>query len=194
MEIPLTAHEIRLKVQLMFGHREPLMTIKHTVVQLNDQFKIVGSFTKDSHISTFTLEMNTNVPRQFIDEDLHGVIQTMKKSFLHFLESSHKYTTPFHQHIQNTVFYHLNQVHFRVLETITQIRQSYPNIVNQLLIPTTIQSPAIASSTYSSYYPQAQTPLPNYPDSQQQQDHMDTRHDRLNKRKRFKPTPSAPRL
>ena len=78
---------------------------------------------------------------QFIYEDLHNVIKLMKHSFQEFLATSPKYNTPFHQHTHNTVFYYLNQIHYRILETITQIKQSYPHVVDQLLKQPATQPP-----------------------------------------------------
>ena len=57
----------------------------------------------------------------------------MKHNFQDFIATSHKYTTPFHHYTHNTIFYYLNQINYRILETIAHIQQSYPQIVDQLI-------------------------------------------------------------
>ena len=133
MALPITLDEIRPQVNAMFLPVTPNMEVKYTLFNINNQFKIAGIFTANAHVSTFTLDLPQTVPRQFIYEDLHNVIKYMKQSFQEFMATSHKYTTPFHQHTHTTIFYYLSQIHYRTLETLTQIQQSYPQIVDQLL-------------------------------------------------------------
>ena len=94
--------------------------------------------------------------QEFIYEDLHNVIKYMKHSFQDFIATSHKYTTPFHHYTHNTIFYYLNQIHYRILETIAHIQQSYPQIVDQLVTQPTTQ-PATQNLNTHSTFPQPAT-------------------------------------
>ena len=95
MALPITLDEIRPQLKAMFLPLNNDMEVKYTLVHINNQFKIVGTFTSSAHISTFTLDLQQNIPRQFIYEDLHNIIKYMKHSFQDFLATSQKYTTPF---------------------------------------------------------------------------------------------------
>ena len=151
MALPITLDEIRPQLKAMFLPLNNDMEVKYTLVHINNQFKIVGTFTSSAHISTFTLDLQQNIPRQFIYEDLHNIIKYMKHSFQDFLATSHKYTTPFYHHTHNTIFYYLNQIHYRILETLAQIQQSYPQIVDQLVTQPTTQ-PA-HKTKHTQYFP-----------------------------------------
>ena len=133
MALPITLDEIRPQVKAMFLPLDHDMKVKYTLVNINNQFKIAGIFTSSAHVSTFTLDLQQNVPRQFIYEDLHNVTKYMKHNFQDFIATSHKYTTPFHHYTHNTIFYYLNQINYRILETIAHIQQSYPQIDDQLI-------------------------------------------------------------
>ena len=148
MALPITLDEIRPQVKAMFLPLDHDMKVKYTLVNINNQFKIAGIFTSSAHVSTFTLDLQQNVPRQFIYEDLHNVIKYMKHSFQDFIATSHKYTTPFHHYTHNTIFYYLNQIHYRILETIAHIQQSYPQIVDQLVTKPTPQ-PTTQTQTHT---------------------------------------------
>ena len=152
MALPITLDEIRPQVKAMFLPLNHDMKVKYTFVNINNQFKIAGIFTSSAHVSTFTLDLQQNVPRQFIYEDLHNVIKYMKHSFQDFIATSHKYTTPFHHYTHNTIFYYLNQIHYRTLETIAHIQQSYPQIVDQL-----VTQPATQNLDTHSTFPQPAT-------------------------------------
>ena len=132
MALPITLDEIRPQVKAMFFPMDHDMKVNYTLVNINNQFKIVGIFTSSAHVSTFTLDLQQHVPRQFIYEDLHNVIKYMKHTFQDFVATSHKYTTPFHHSINNTIFYYLNQINYKIMETIPQIQQSYSQTVDQL--------------------------------------------------------------
>ena len=149
MALPITLEEIRPQLKAMFLPLNNDMEVKYTLVHINNQFKIVGTFTSSVHISTFTLDLQQNIPRQFIYEDLHNIIKYMKHSFQDFLATSHKYTTPFYHHTHNTIFYYLNQIHYRILETLAQIQQSYPHIVDQLV---TQPAPQPATQNPATHY------------------------------------------
>ena len=151
MALPITLDEIRPQLKAMFLPLNNDMEVKYTLVHINNQFKIVGTFTSSAHISTFTLDLQQNIPRQFIYEDLHNIIKYMKHSFQDFLATSHKYTTPFYHHTHNTIFYYLNQIHYRILETLAQIQQSYPHIVDQLVTQPTTQS--VTQNLNTQYFP-----------------------------------------
>ena len=156
MALPITLDEIRPQLKAMFLPLNNDMEVKYTLVHINNQFKIVGTFTSSAHISTFTLDLQQNIPRQFIYEDLHNIIKYMKHSFQDFLATSHKYTTPFYHHTHNTIFYYLNQIHYRILETLAQIQQSYPHIVDQLVTQPTTQpatQPPHTNPRHTQYFP-----------------------------------------
>ena len=152
MALPITLDEIRPKVKAMFFPMDHDMKVKYTLVNINNQFKIVGIFTSSAHVSTFTLDLQQNVPRQFIYEDLHNVIKYMKHTFQDFIATSHKYTTPFHHYTHNTIFYYLNQINYRIMETIAHIQQSYPQTVDQL-----VTQPATQILDKHSTFPQPAT-------------------------------------
>ena len=78
----------RPQLKAMFLPLNNDMEVKYTLVHINNQFKIVGTFTSSGHISTFTLDLQQNIPRQFIYEDLHNIIKYMKHSFQDFLATS----------------------------------------------------------------------------------------------------------
>ena len=156
MALPITLDEIRPQVKAMFLPLDHDMKVKYTLVNINNQFKIAGIFTSSAHVSTFTLDLQQNVPRQFIYEDLHNVIKYMKHNFQDFIATSHKYTTPFHHYTHNTIFYYLNQINYRILETIAHIQQSYPQIVDQLVTQPTPQ-PATQNLDTHSTLPQPAT-------------------------------------
>ena len=84
MALPITLDEIRPQLKAMFLPLNNDMEVKYTLVHINNQFKIVGTFTSSGHISTFTLDLQQNIPRQFIYEDLHNIIKYMKHSFSRF--------------------------------------------------------------------------------------------------------------
>ena len=63
MQVPVTLDEIRPQLKLMFNPMDGPMEVKYTVVHINNQFKIVGIFVASAHLSTFTLELQQNVPR-----------------------------------------------------------------------------------------------------------------------------------
>ena len=133
MALPITLDEIRPQLKAMFLPLNNDMEVKYTLVHINNQFKIVGTFTSSAHISTFTLDLQQNIPRQFIYEDLHNIIKYMKHSF------------------QDTIFYYLNQIHYRILETLAQIQQSYPHIVDQLVTQPTTQPVTQILDTHSTF-------------------------------------------
>ena len=156
MALPITLDEIRPQVKAMFLPLDQDMKVKYTLVNINNQFKIAGIFTSSAHVSTFTLDLQQNVPRQFIYEDLHNVIKYMKHNFQDFIATSHRYTTPFHHYTHNPIFYYLNQINYRILETIAHIQQSYPQIVDQLITQPTTQS-ATQNQNIHSTFPQPTT-------------------------------------
>ena len=166
MALPITLEEIRPQLKAMFLPLNNDMEVKYTLVHINNQFKIVGTFTSSAHISTFTLDLQQNIPRQFIYEDLHNIIKYMKHSFQDFLATSHKYTTPFYHHTHNTIFYYLNQIHYRILETLAQIQQSYPHIVDQLVTQPAPQPATQNPATHCTFPQPATQSATQNPDTQ----------------------------
>ena len=160
MALPITLDEIRPQVKAMFFPLDHDMKVKYTLVNINNQFKIVGIFTASAHVSTFTLDLQQNVPRQFIYEGSYNVIKYMKHNFQDFIATSHKYTTPFHHSTHKTIFYYLNQINYRIMETIAHTQQSYPQMGDQLVTQPATQ-PATQHLDTHSTFPQPATQNPD---------------------------------
>ena len=50
MALPITLDEIRPQLKAMFLPLNNDMEVKYTLVHINNQFKIVGTFTSSAHI------------------------------------------------------------------------------------------------------------------------------------------------
>ena len=128
---PVTLDELRMKFKLTLGVMKRGTKIEYTVVKLNNQFKITGIITLPPDVSTFTIDLTPDIPRRFIDADLLSLVYAIKDRFYKFQRNSYKYTTPFENHISQTVFYFMAQLNFRVLDTVSYITQAHANLHQQ---------------------------------------------------------------
>ena len=122
---PVTLDEFKIKFKLTIGKMKKDTKIEYSVVQLNNQFKVVGLFTKTPYISTFTIDFTPDIPRRFVDCDLPALVLSIKNSFYSFMQSSQSYTTPYGHRTEQTVFYYVVQMHIKVLETINYTPQQH---------------------------------------------------------------------
>ena len=129
---PVTLEEFRVKFKLTIGKMKKDTKIEYSVVQLHNQFKVVGLFTKAPYISTFTIDFTPDIPRRFVDCDLPALVLSIKNSFYSFMQSSQSYTTPYGHHTEQTVFYYLVQMHIKVLETVNYIPQQQVQFFNSI--------------------------------------------------------------
>ena len=53
---PVTLDEFRIKFKLTVGKMKKDTKIEYSIVQLHNQFKVVGLLTKSPYISTFTID------------------------------------------------------------------------------------------------------------------------------------------
>ena len=113
--------------------------IEFTVVQLTNQFKIIGIMTKSPDISTFTIDLQPDVPRRYIDGDMPSLVYALKDRFYKFIKNSHKFTTPFENHTDQTVFYFMTQLNIRILDTVSYITHAHLHVSQQLDKPFLIQ-------------------------------------------------------
>ena len=82
-------------------------------------------------MSSFTIDLMSGIPRQFIDKDLSPLLIRVKEDFQRFSRTNYQYTSPFEHHTTQTMFYSLLQIHFRVLETVQPATAQIPNIFSQ---------------------------------------------------------------
>ena len=118
MEFPITASEVSEKFYDMVGTIRNGYKCYYSVIPLQHQLKIVGTFNHLPNISTFTIELTPDFARRFVNEDLPALVHAMKESFYKFIRTSYKYTTPFEHHSSQTIFYSMTQTNIRMLETI----------------------------------------------------------------------------
>ena len=103
---PVTLDEFRIKFKLTVGKMKKDTKIEYSIVQLHNQFKVVGLLTKSPYISTFTIDFTPDIVRRFVDCELPALVLSIKNSFYSFMQSSHSYTTPYGHHTEQTVFYY----------------------------------------------------------------------------------------
>ena len=120
---PVTLDEFRIKFKLTVGKMKKDTKIEYSIVQLHNQFKVVGLFTKSPYISTFTIDFTPDVPRRFVDGELPALVLSIKNSFYSFMQSSHTYASPYGNHTEQTVFYYLVQMHIKIMDTVSYIPQ-----------------------------------------------------------------------
>ena len=123
---PVTLDEFRIKFKLTIGKMKKDTKIEYSIVQLHNQFKVVGLLTKSPYISTFTIDFTPDIARRFVDCELPALVLSIKNSFYSFMQSSHSYTTPYGHHTEQTVFYYLVQMNIKILETVNYIPQQAP--------------------------------------------------------------------
>ena len=110
--------------------------IEYSVVQLHNQFKVVGLITKSPFISTFTIDFAPDIPRRFVDCDMPALVLSIKNNFYSFMQSSHSYATPYGNHTEQTVFFYLVQMHIKIMDTrlSTMYPNNRPNFLIQLVL------------------------------------------------------------
>ena len=59
---PVTLEEFRIKLTLTIGKMKKDTKIEYSIVQLHNQFKVVGLLTKSPYISTFTIDFTPDIP------------------------------------------------------------------------------------------------------------------------------------
>ena len=129
---PVTLDEFRIKFKLTVGKMKKDTKIEYSIVQLHNQFKVVGLLTKSPYISTFTIDFTPDIVRRFVDCGLPALVLSIKNSFYSFMQSSHSYTTPYGHHTEQTVFYYSVQMHIKILETVNYIPQQQAPFFNTI--------------------------------------------------------------
>ena len=59
---PVTLEEFKVKFQLTIGKMKKDTKIEYSIVQLRNQFKVVGLLTEFPYISTFTIDFTPDIP------------------------------------------------------------------------------------------------------------------------------------
>ena len=141
---PVTLEECRFKFKLTLGKMKKDTKIEYSVVQLHNQFKVVGLITKSPYISTFTIDFAPDIPRRFVECDMPALVLSIKNNFYAFMQSSHKYATPYGNYTEQTV---LVQMHIKIMETINYVPQQQTQFLNSvgispLLLPEHTTFPA----------------------------------------------------
>ena len=144
---PVTLDEFRFKFKLTLGKMKKDTKIEYSVVQLHNQFKVVGLITKSPFISTFTIDFTPDIPRRFVECDLPALVLSIKNNFYGFIQSSHNYATPYGNHTEQTVFFYLVQMHIKIMDTINYVPQPQAQFLNSvgvspLLLPEHTTFPA----------------------------------------------------
>ena len=129
---PVTLEEFRFKFKLTLGKMKKDTKTEYSVVQLHNQFKVVGLITKSPFISTFTIDFTPDIPRRFVDSDMPALVLSIKNNFYSFMQSSHSYDTPYGNHTEQTVFYYLAQMHIKIMDTISYIPQQQAQFLNSV--------------------------------------------------------------
>ena len=129
---PVTLEEFRFKFKLTLGKMKKDTKIEYSVVQLHNQFKVVGLITKSPFISTVTIDFSPNIPRRFVDCDMPALVLSIKNNFYSFMQSSHSYATPYGNHTEQTVFFYLVQMHIKIMDTINYVPQQQAQFLNSV--------------------------------------------------------------
>ena len=195
---PVTLEKFRVKFKLTIGKMKKDTKIEYSVVQLHNQFKVVGLITKSPYISTFTIDFTPDIPRRFVDCDMPALVLSIKNSFYSFMQSSHSYATPYENHTEQTVFYYLVQMHIKILDTVNYIPQQQVQFLSSVgvspsLLPEHTTYPILQPPTLSQLMP---PPPPLYPTPAPQQQVPFEEYDPdiaysstyNNKRKKYTPT------
>ena len=168
---PVTLQELKTKLKLMLGATTRDTKLEYTVVEISQQFKIIGVYTKNFDMSSFTIDLMSGIPRRFIDKDLSPVLIRLKEDFQRFTRTSYQYTSPFEHHTTQTMFYSLFQIHFRILETVQPATAQVPNIFTHSNPLTNLFQPQTQPDLAPLFPPQLPFPFlpPLHPISQEQQ-------------------------
>ena len=194
---PVTLDEFRIRFKLTVGKMKKDTKIEYSIVQLHNQFKVVGFLTKPPYISTFTIDFTPDIPRRFVDCDLPALVLSIKNSFYSFMQSSHNYLTPYGHHTEQTVFYYLVQMHIKILETVNYIPQQQVPFFNTISVPPPLlpENPNYAMSPPSTLTqlmppppPICSTPAPQPPTLFEEYDPDYSLSACNNKRKKYTPT------
>ena len=153
---PVTLEELKTKLKLMLGATTRDTKLEYTVLEISQQFKIIGVYTRFFDMSSSTIDLMSGIPRQFIDKDLSPLLIRVKEDFQRFSRTSYQYTSPFEHHTTQTMFYSLLPIHFRVLETVQPATAQIPNIFPQSNPPPNLFQP----QTPSDLTPLLPPPLP----------------------------------
>ena len=129
---PVTFEEFRFQFKLTLGKMKKDTKIEYSVVQLHNQFKVVGLITKSPFISTFTIDFTPDIPRRFVDCDMPALVLSIKNNFYSFMQSSHTYATPYGNHTEQTVFYYLVQMNIKIMDTINYIPQQQTQFLSSV--------------------------------------------------------------
>ena len=195
---PVTLDEFRIKFKLTVGKMKKDTKIEYSIVQLHNQFKVVGLLTKSPYISTFTIDFTPDIARRFVDCELPALVLSIKNSFYSFMQSSHSYTTPYGHHTEQTVFYYLVQMHIKILETVNYIPQQQAPFFNTIgvspsLLPEhtnySMPQPPTLTQLMPPPPPICPTPVPQLPTLFEEYDpdySLSTTYN--NKRKKYTPT------
>ena len=195
---PVTLDEFRIKFKLTVGKMKKDTKIEYSIVQLHNQFKVVGLLTKSPYISTFTIDFTPDIVRRFVDCELPTLVLSIKNSFYSFMQSSHSYTTPYGHHTEQTVFYYLVQMHIKILETVNYIPQQQAPFFNTIgvspsLLPEhtnySMPQPPTLTQLMPPPPPICPTPVPQLPTLFEEYDpdySLSTTYN--NKRKKYTPT------
>ena len=79
---PVTLEEFKFKFKLTLGKMKKDTKIEYSVVQLHNQFKVVGLVTKSPYISTFTIDFAPDIPRRFVECDMPALVLSIKNNFM----------------------------------------------------------------------------------------------------------------
>ena len=144
---PVTLEEFKFKFKLTLGKMKKDTKIEYSVVQLHNQFKVVGLITKCPYIATFTIDFAPDIPRRFVECDMPALVLSIKNNFYAFMQSSHNYATPYGNHTEQTVFFYLVQMHIKIMDTISYVPQQQNQFLNSvgvspLLLPEHTTFPA----------------------------------------------------
>ena len=164
---PVTLEEFKFKFKLTLGKMKKDTKIEYSVVQLHNQFKVVGLITKSPYISTFTIDFAPDIPRRFVECDMPALVLSIKNNFYAFMQSSHNYATPYGNHTEQTVFFYLVQMHIKIMDTISYVPQQQNQFLNSvgvspLLLPehTTFPAPSTLAQLLPPPPPLCPTPAP----------------------------------
>ena len=196
---PVTLEEFKVKFKLTVGKMKKDTKIEYSIVQLHNQFKVVGLLTKSPYISTFTIDFTPDIPRRFVDCDMPALVLSIKNSFYSFIQSSYSYTTPYGNHTEQTVFYYLVQMHIKILETVSYMPQQQVQFLSSVgvtpsLLPEHTTYPVLQTPTLSQLMPPPPPPLAPTPAPQQhipfEEYDPDSSYSSTynNKRKKYTPT------
>ena len=60
---PVTLEELKTKLKLMLGATTRDTKLEYTVLEISQQFKIIGVYTRFFDMSSFTIDLMSGIPR-----------------------------------------------------------------------------------------------------------------------------------